>query len=134
MAERLFVAEARKRGHDAMALSMGTLGLTGKAAARNAVAVMEARGIDLRDHRSQPVRLGLLKRVSHIYVMERAHIDAIATRDRSLAARLELLGSLDGGPAEVADPVGQSRDAFEQCAVRLEHCIRALLDHAVGSA
>jgi protein-tyrosine-phosphatase len=132
MAERLFVASAASRGHEAIALSMSTLGLSGRPAAKHAVTALATRGIDLSDHRSQPVRVGLLQRVEHVFVMEHAHVDAIAHRDRRLAARVRLLGELDGGPPEIADPVGQSLEAFERCAARLERCIALFLDQSLG--
>lgn len=128
MAERLFVARAATRGQKAMALSMGTLGLVNRSASTNAVRTVRRWDIDLSDHRSQGLGIGLLKRVEHIFVMERAHIDALAARDRSVARRARLLGELDGGPAEIADPVGQDLPVFEACADRLVTCIDAFLD------
>lgn len=128
MAERLLMARARERGMRAMAISMGTLNLQGRSAARGAVEALQEIGIDLSGHMSQGLSPGLLRMATHILVMEQAHADAIHRLDPGLSERVALLGRYDGGNDEIDDPVGQPVEAFRICRDRLDACISAFLD------
>lgn len=130
MAERLFNAALKKRGLKGMAISMGTLGLQRRRAASNAVEALKEIDIPLEDHRSQGLSAGLLGHGTVVFVMERAHRDAVLRAAPGVGPRAMLLGQFDpdGGDAEIEDPVGQDLDAFRTCRNRLERCIDAWLD------
>lgn len=133
MAEHLFARALRSRGLKGAVISMGTLGLQGRGAAAEAVEAMAELGVDISGHGSQGVSLGLLHHATEIFVMERAHRDYVLRADPALSARVVMLGAHDpeGGPEEIADPVGGPIEAFRACRDRLERCIdRWLDDHA----
>ncbi len=116
-----------------MAISMGTLDLQGRSAARAAIQALDEIGIDLTGHVSQGISPGLLRMATHIFVMEQAHADAILRLEPGLAEKITLLGRYDGGDDEIADPVGQPVEAFRICRDRLDACIGAFLDTVVMS-
>lgn len=110
---------------------MGTLGLQGRHPAANAVTVMAELDIDISEHASQGLSAGLLHHATEIFVMERAHADAVHRADPSLMPRVVLLGEHDpeGGPPEIDDPIGRGVDAFRECRDRMSRCIENWLDH-----
>lgn len=130
MAERLFNAALKERGLKGMAISMGTLGLQRRRAASNAIKALEEIGLPLDDHRSQGLSAGLLGHGTVVFVMERAHRDAVLRTAPGVGPRAVLLGTFDpdGGDAEIDDPVGQDIDAFRLCRDRLARCLDAWLD------
>lgn len=128
MAERLFLAAARQRGVDAMAISMGTLNLVGRSASREAIEALRQIGVDLSDHRSQGLSIGLLRHADRVLVMEHAHRRRLLALDSVLADRIELLGQHDpAGPDEIDDPVDQPLPAFIATRDRLVRAIDGLL-------
>ena len=128
MAEGIFKQRAKARGHRCVTISMGTLNLRNRSAASNAVAACEEIGVNIAFHSSQGLSAGLMERASHIFVMEEHHRQVILAGSPGLESRVLLMGSYDGGPADVEDPVGQDLDAFRACRDRIIVCIDAFLD------
>lgn len=132
MAERIFMARARQRGHKVMALSMGTLGIHGRSAPREAIEACREIGVELDGHASQGLSAGLLGHAGAILVMETKHRDAIIALDTGLADRTELLGSYAPdaatGGLEIDDPIGQPIEVYRACRDRIVRCVDAFLD------
>ena len=135
MAERIFAHELKERGLKGMAISMGTLGLQGRSAARNAVAALAEVDIDLSAHRSQGLSAGILGHASDLFVMERMHRDKIIAAAPQTRPRIVFLGDFDplGGTSQIDDPVGQDLDAFRECRDRIQRCVGAWLDARAGA-
>lgn len=130
MAERIFRAEAARLGRRVNTLSMGTLGLVARRPTDEVIAVLDEIGVDARDHRSQGLGAALLGHATHIFVMERAHLEAIKRLDARLATRTRLLGEFDperGADAEIADPIGQSIEVYRECRDRIVRCVGEVL-------
>jgi protein-tyrosine phosphatase len=131
MAATIFEHELAERGLAGVAVSMGTLGIVGRAADPLAVMALAERGLDLRAHRSQGLGAGVLRHATAILVMEEAHKRTLEALDPQLTQRVELLGAHDpsGGSPEIGDPIGGTLDDFRQCRDRITRCIDAWLSH-----
>lgn len=129
MAERIFADRAKAAGVPAFALSMGTLDIEGQPAARNAVTVTREIGVDLSRHRSQGIKVGMLRMASHVFVMEHEHVRTLKLHDSSVAAKAILMGRYDtaGGGDEIDDPVHQPEEAFRVCRDRIVRAVDAFL-------
>jgi protein-tyrosine phosphatase len=102
--------------------SAGTFAMWNLPPSRNAVAVMNKMGINLSDHRSQPVTATLASQADLIFVMSPEHKDFICDLVPGMAHRVILLSE-----SGVADPIGGSDDVYFKCAQNLERLIEARL-------
>lgn len=129
MAERIFASRARAAGVPAFALSMGTLDIEGQPAARHAVTVSSEVDVDLSAHRSQGIKIGMLRMASHVFVMEHEHVRTLKLHDSGVAAKAILMGRYDtaGGGEEIDDPVNQQIEAFRVCRDRIVRAVDAFL-------
>lgn len=128
MAEYMFRHELAKRLHcpvEALAaagyrvVSAGTIGMGNAPASSGALEEMSRRGIDVRNHRSQPLTVELIHRAERIYAMSPEHREAVLDLVPTAADRVWLL---DAGSA-VADPLGGGTEEYRRCA---DHIYRAL--------
>jgi tRNA threonylcarbamoyl adenosine modification protein (Sua5/YciO/YrdC/YwlC family) len=106
--------------------SAGTLGLTGEPATAEAVAACAARGIDITAHRSEALTRLLVSDCDFIFVMEQMHGDRVIALDRQSAAKCSLLAETD-----IADPIGQSQQVYNDCADRIEKAIKKRISEFV---
>jgi protein-tyrosine-phosphatase len=96
----------------------------------DAIAAAAARGIDLADHRSQTVSLGLLDAADLVVIMNPDHAHAVRARRARAERRIVVLGDLDPLPIvarEIADPYGRGRAVFDDCYARIDRCVAQLL-------
>jgi protein-tyrosine-phosphatase len=84
-----------------------------------AVEVCGKHGIDLNDHRSQPLTLDAIEQSDLIYVMSRSHRDSIVRLSPSAAKKCFVLDE----NGDIQDPVGLDRDAYEKCFVQIQNAI-----------
>ncbi len=77
------------------------------------------RGIDLAEHRSQPLTYALLKEADIILVMEEAHRRSIFYMAPEVLAKVYLLTEMAGGHDDVADPFGGTLDEYAATADEL---------------
>ncbi len=111
--------------------SAGTHADPGSPASEPAVTVAAAKGLDLRDHRSRRLTREDLLAADLVLVME-AHHAALARRlapERSDQIHLlsELEAAPDAVPEAILDPMGGSREIYEECLLRIErHLVRIL--------
>ncbi len=85
-------------------------------------------GVKLDTMRSKTVDAARLRAADVVFVMEKSHHDRVLGIEPSVAGRVFLLGAHpgEGGtPAEIDDPFGLPRDAYEGCFRR----ISAAIDH-----
>lgn len=95
-------------------LSAGVWAVEGNRASSNATAILRFRGIDLAEHRSQPLTPAMLRQANIILVMEEAHRRSIFHIAPDQLSKVYLLTEMAGGHDDVEDPFG----AFPQ----LFHC------------
>ncbi len=122
MAERLLAAEFAAAAESDPALivprivSAGTFAGPGHGASAHAVDALEARGLVLDDHRSQPVDDALATSADLILTMTRSHAEALMTLSPSVASRVE---PFDPMGRDVEDPFGGSRAIYDRCAAAI---------------
>ncbi len=102
--------------------SAGTSAGPGLPASEPAVAVMAARGLDIRDHTSKHLDAESINHADYIFCMTQAHMDVVRALAPAAADRMSLLAD-----EEIADPVGGTEETYHRCAERIEAAIERRL-------
>jgi tRNA threonylcarbamoyl adenosine modification protein (Sua5/YciO/YrdC/YwlC family) len=133
MAEGLFRTYlARKLGCPVDALeamgykvaSAGMLDMDGAGASSGAIVACLSKGVDLRDHASQPLTHSLIEANDYIFCMTEAHCEQVRYLSPDADQKCFLLAK----DAEIPDPVGQPQELFNRCADLIEAAVRARVD------
>jgi protein-tyrosine phosphatase len=101
-------------------LSAGVMNLSGTPASAEAIAACAARGIDIKQHRSQTLTKELVEESDFIFAMTRVHCEEAAEIEQEAASKCMLLG----GDREIYDPIGQSQEFFNDCARQIEKSVK----------
>ncbi len=125
LAERLKCSEDDLMDRGFAVLSAGLSAGAGSQPSPEAVAALEADGIDLRNHESQPVTERLLLQADHIVTMTRGHQQVILNEFPELAARVRMLAA---DRHDISDPYGGTRRDYEDCKAEIERHIMHLVD------
>ena len=88
----------------------------------HAIACMAARGLDLSNHRARRVTAELIAGFDLILVAADHHRQTLIQRLPQTRGRIYRLGHWRD--REIADPIGEPREAFEQAAREIETCIQ----------
>ncbi|MFO7900866.1 MAG: L-threonylcarbamoyladenylate synthase [Planctomycetota bacterium] len=125
LAEHHDVAESElgRLGYDVS--SAGTATVAGGRPSRGALAAGEQAGIDISEHRTQPITRKLLKNADRIFVMTRQHLAAVRDTCPDAAADTELL---DPAGEEISDPIGLPADQFGDVVRTIRRCIERRVD------
>jgi protein-tyrosine phosphatase len=91
--------------------------MLGGTATREAVEAASDLGLDLSGHGTQPLTEPLVRHADVIYVMTRAHRDALVDQWPSAAERTELLAA-DG--SDICDPIGGPIERYRHCLTRMQ--------------
>lgn len=116
MAEVLFanlVDQKKEAGVDWRIASAGCWAISGLPATANAISAMQARGLDLKWHRSQPVTESLLEEFNLILCMEHDHKQTLRKNFPDQAEKVFLLSEMVDGSQEINDPVGLPSDVYQ---------------------
>jgi protein-tyrosine-phosphatase len=136
MAEAIARRELEERDHSGMVISMGTLGLVGRSASSHAIRALEELDLDISDHRSQGVSVGLLDRADYVPIMTPKHRRELLERDADLEPSLVPLWQYGDHPATdegIPDPVGSDLETFRTCRDILVDSIDRWLDDELDS-
>lgn len=127
MAEALLQAKLEEEdlSGDWRVESAGTWASAGHPAAALSQQVMEARGIDISQHRSKGVEGGYLEKFDLILTMERNHKEALQVEFPELSDRIYTLSEMAGQKFDIEDPMGGSEADFEATADEIERLIEA---------
>jgi protein-tyrosine-phosphatase len=112
--------------------SAGMAASSGDRANRHAVTALDKRGARLPDFRSRPVTAELLAEATHVFAMTSGHLAALESRFPEFSDKYFLtcefvdLPGLGVG-ADVPDPIGMGRAAYEEVAQILELAIPAII-------
>ena len=131
MAEVLLEDYARRRSRSVAVRSASVMGLKGHPAHKNAVKVMQEIGLDLTQHRSQPVTRELMDWADYVLVMEFRHASKLRDRYPDAEDKILMTGSF-GGLMEIKDPLGWWKGPFKVCRAELSRCIEAFVDTLPG--
>jgi protein-tyrosine-phosphatase len=105
--------------------SAGTWAREGEPAAARSQLVLQARGLDLSQHRSRSVTLEMLQSFQLILTMERGHKEALKVEFPSLAGRVFTISEMAGPARDVRDPVTGTLADYQDTARELEQLIEA---------
>lgn len=117
------VDELEDRG--VMILSAGVAAMSGDRASSAAVEVLAAKGIDIRDHESQPLTERIVRFADLVLTMTRGHRDAVWAQWPESAERVHLLCH---SGADVSDPIGGPLEVYAHCASQIEAQVDAWID------
>jgi protein-tyrosine phosphatase len=98
-------------------MSAGVAAYPGTPASPEAVEVMENRGISLEGHQAQPLSETLLRYADRVYVMGRAHKEAICSQWPDDADRIFFLSADE---TDICDPLGGGVSVYRDCAKQIE--------------
>lgn len=104
-----------------VAVSAGLSAYPGGAASPEAVTVMHARGLSLKDHQSRPITPRLLRQADLILTMTATHRQTIIQRCPEAASKTFLISN---SGRDVADPYGGPAPAYAACADELESFLK----------
>ena len=107
-------------GSDWRVESSGTWAINGEPAAINTQKVLEARGIDIRSHRSRLITRELMRQFNLILTMERGHKEALSIEFPDLAGRVHLLSEMVGDVYDINDPIGGPLVDFQDTAKEID--------------
>ncbi len=129
LAGRLGCSVEELEGRGYLVRSAGLAAGPGLPAAAEAIEVGSCYGADLTRHASRQLTLELAARADHLLVMTEGHARALAGQLPPGSARPRLL-SREG--EDVPDPIGGSREVYEECARSLDACVRLVVDEILA--
>jgi protein-tyrosine-phosphatase len=103
--------------------SAGTMGLVGYPATDNAINACMAKGVDISAHRSSALTRYLIEQSDLIYVMSRAHGQAVVEISPEAAEKCMLLAE----DRDIEDPIGQSQSVYDSCADLIEKGVKNII-------
>ncbi len=120
LAERLAIPAADLAQKGYRIHSAGVSAFSGSLASRHAVEVMRERGIDIGGHRARPITRALAARADLIIALSPNHRSHLVQWDRNIAPKVEQISE-----AGISDPIGGTREMYEDCANEIEEELRA---------
>lgn len=99
--------------------SVGTWAVAGVPAASNSRLAMSERGLDIEDHRSQPVNGELLNKFDLILTMEKRHKESLSIEFPEISGRVYVISEMVGRTYDIWDPISGSLDEFKATADEL---------------
>jgi protein-tyrosine phosphatase len=103
--------------------SAGTWASGGQPAAEFSRQVMQERGLDINNHRSQSITRELMHAFDLILVMEKNHKEALRAEFPEFAEKVYLLGEMAGYAHDVDDPIGLSKADYRAAADEINRLI-----------
>ncbi len=112
--------------------SAGVAAGNGDTASRDTLGVLRKRGISLDGFASRPVTADLLESATHVFAMTGGHLAALERRFPQHAGKFYLVCEFvdlpDAGVgADVPDPIGMGRAAYEEVAEVLDLAIPTII-------
>lgn len=115
--------------------SAGFIALPGNTATNLAMLVAKEHGVDLSQHRAQPLSASLIRDADLILVMEPGHRWELLYQRPDAASKIFLLrhfapsGDRD---REIADPYGMDMEAYRLSFQEIRECVESLFDWLSG--
>lgn len=124
MAMALFSDLIKEKGYKTEEWKIDSAGCwanSGMPATSGAIASLEARGLDLSEHRSKVVHETLLNDYQVILCMEDGHKRSIQRNFPAIADKVYLLSEMVSKNQEIDDPVGSSLDVYQKTVGKIEY-------------
>lgn len=112
--------------------SAGVRAIDGSEAVWGTQAVLQARGIDIRDHRSRQITRVMLAEFPLVLVMEHGHKEGLRAAFPEFADRIFLLSEMIGKKKEIIDPMGGALVDYVETANEIEAILAAGMDTIVA--
>ncbi len=112
-------------------VSAGLSAYPGQHPSDNAVRALREIGLDISNHRSQPVTDKLIQEAHAIFVMTHSHFRSLVSLYPEAANKLFLVKEFEEGLSEfereVPDPIGQSYFTYQTCRDAIQSALPSLL-------
>ena len=134
MAEKLLQRALTAEGAPLNSLTVESAGIAascGLSASKNSIIAIERFGIDLTQHRSQPVTQALIDRTFLILGMTDSHLDLLKHYNLSLPTRMHLFREFIGvrEDMQIPDPYGENLAAYRACLDSMIEAIPSLMNY-----
>jgi protein-tyrosine-phosphatase len=103
--------------------SAGIRASRGAPATRKVVTALREWGINLNDHRSQPVSLKLLQTFKLVLVMTESQQEGLTLDFPTMAPRIHLISELGGVTYDVPDPINGTLDDVREVAREIDRLL-----------
>jgi len=120
LAERLGVSSEELPQKGIHVESAGIAAFDGGRASENAIEAMAERGIDLSNHRSQPVSREMIESADLVIALGHGHRDQLLHWNPSLVDRVVVISETG-----VSDPIGGDCEIYRRCALEIERDLQA---------
>jgi len=133
MAEAIFNKMTEEKEYlDMAAESAGVEATNGMPANDKAIETLKQIGIDMNAHKSRKIKSEHIEGSDLVLTMTRLHkiqlLSAYPKAKGKVFTLLEYAGDKDSLTSDIADPYGQSAEAYKQCANKIEKAIRASVE------
>jgi ribose 5-phosphate isomerase B len=128
MAAALFTHKAKEAGLSIDVASAGVFADQGMPASSQAVAVMDARGLSLADHRANSVSKLQFNPDDLLLTMTQRQASSLLSAYPQLAGQVYVLSEYVGQGGDIRDPFGGDYQEYAETAQELEHLITLLVD------
>ena len=130
MAEALLKKKLKEKGRDDVeVISAGILLMGGLGASEGTREVLSKAGIDVSEHRSQPVTKEMIRRSDLILVMEKIHeqeIVKIAPDAKNRVFLLKEFAKINDEDLDIHDPLGHSLDYYENIYYTIKEAVERI--------
>lgn len=127
LAEKLLCPIDRLEEKGYIVTSAGTLGIVGFPASSEAVRACAEKDCDIGGHRSRALGRHLIEQSDLIFALARVHREAVVEISPEAAGKCSLLAE----DADIADPIGQSQDVYDNCAELIDKAVRKRIGEMV---
>jgi protein-tyrosine-phosphatase len=124
LAEKLGCSVEQLPARGYIVRSAGVAAYPGDSASEYSLLVGQEFGIDLSQHRSQPVNAQLLEEATDVVAMTGGHAAMLFMRFPSFDKDLQLLG---GNAGDLPDPIGGDLDLYRECAKTIQRHLERIL-------
>lgn len=108
-------------------MSAGVMGTSGYPASAEAIVVCAAKGIDIKAHKSRALSKQLVEESDFIFAMCRMHQERITALGLEAADKCVLLAENN----DIADPIGQPQQFYNDCAGLIEESVKKRIGELV---
>lgn len=113
-------------------ISAGTSAWSGDPASTNSVTALSKVGIELTQHKSQPITKDMLESAFLVLGMTHSHLYGIEKYKKSLPPRVHLFRDFMNPPSdaetEIMDPYGQNLATYRACLDSMAEAIPSLIE------
>ena len=114
---------------DIIVESAGVFAFDGSSASREAIYVMQMRGIDLKYHKARSITPDIIKNADLILTMTENHKNAVIDINKSANMKTFTLKEYASGEkGDILDPFGRNIKVYESCADELDVYIEKALE------